>query len=107
MFQRAAAALLIIVLFIYGMFSMLTNIMGNSAVVSTACHDKLYCIFVHNISDENKIKSWIIYQIQSWLGVVFCFFWIVVVKITKYFGEQKNRIIDEKLRSSSDYAIKV
>lgn len=37
----------------------------------------------------------------------FCLVWILMLRAVKYLGMQKNRIIDDKLKSASDFAIKI
>ena len=46
-------------------------------------------------------------MIQNWLGLAFCFVCILLLRVFKYVGNEKNKVIDDKLRSASDFAIKV
>ena len=59
-------------------------------------------------SDENKSSGYdYYYVIQNWLGLAFCFVCILLLRVFKYVGNEKNKVIDDKLRSASDFAIKV
>jgi hypothetical protein len=46
-------------------------------------------------------------MVQEWLGLSFCIVWILMVRAIKYVGKEKDRIIDMKVRSASDYAIMI
>lgn len=45
--------------------------------------------------------------IQWWLGVGFCFVWLLITRAVKYDGIKKNNQIDKKLISASDKAIMI
>lgn len=99
--------MLIVVILIYCIYALLTNLIGSEAVVTKSCSEDLYCKFKQIISDENKPLTHSLHTVQSWLGLVYCIVWILLNKMLKYVGQERNRIIDEKLKSASDYAVKV
>lgn len=45
--------------------------------------------------------------VQWWLGLAYCIFWLIAFRFVKYYGRQKNEIIDKKLNSASDKTIKI
>ena len=81
--------------FIYGMFALITNIIGMEAVISEICSNNLYCRIKAWVSDENK--NYQFNEIQSWLGLTFCILWIFGIRILKFVGKEKNKVIDAKL----------
>ena len=39
--------------------------------------------------------------------MLFCIMWLVAIRLIKYFGKKKNELIDQRLNSASDTAIKI
>lgn len=107
LFTKAAAAILFFIIIIYCLFGLITNLIGSEADVTKTCTQDLYCKFKQKMSDENKQSNLAFIEVQNWLGLAFCIFWVLSSKVLKLFGQEKNRIIDEKLKTASDTAIKV
>lgn len=51
--MRAIAAVLLMTIFVYGIFALVTNLIGQNAN-SEVCNDDNLCKYKHEASDENK-----------------------------------------------------
>lgn len=94
------------IILIYGIFALVTNLIGEKGFTDE-CQGDTFCEFKKEASDENKIDPKTNELVQLWLGFGFCFIWIITLRFIKYLGREKNRLVDERLRSASDYAIKI
>lgn len=96
------------ILVIYGIFALVTNLIGDQATINEECATDPYCQYKHNSSIENKNydEMDIIYA-QLWLGFIFSIVWAITLRFIKFVGREKNKNVDEKLRSASDYTIKI
>ena len=53
----------------------------------------------------NKGQNYALKMVQVWLAVPMCLFWAIGIRIIRKMGRYKNKQIDDKLDSSSDYCI--
>lgn len=44
---------------------------------------------------------------MNWMGLCSMFIWILISRFVKYYCYYKDKLIDENLTSSSDYAVKI
>ena len=51
----------------------------------------------------NKGQNYALKMVQVWLAVPMCLFWAIGIRIIRKMGRYKNKQIDDKLDSSSDY----
>lgn len=87
MFKRALFVNLVVVLLIYGMFSLITNLLGSKLNPDKNCENNdSYCRFVMRASNEDKIDFNYTTEVQLWLGLVFCIIWIFTLRFIKYLG---------------------
>jgi hypothetical protein len=84
--MKATAAILVTMVAIYGIFSLVTNYMGDWSTQAEACNGSQYCEFKAYASDENKNNNNFRF-IQQWLGVALCAIWIFIVRSLKLVGE--------------------
>ncbi len=90
MFVKALSIIMLFVLLIYGLFAIVTNLMGGQTPEANTC-DSDYCRFVNNSSNKNKIQPSIMMIIQWWLGLFFCVIWLFSTRVIKYYGKKKHR----------------
>lgn len=96
------------ILIIYGIFALVTNLIGDEATIDDTCAEDPYCEYRHKSSNENKnYKDLSIVYAQLWLGLAFSFVWVVTIRFIKFMGREKNQIVDRNLRSASDFTIKI
>lgn len=109
--MRKIVILLMVLALIYGIYSVITNVIAagdlgdnclvNPGMLTFLCPVKFY------VSTLNKLGNATFYKIQIWLGVLFCFVWIVSIRIIRSMGRILNKKIDSFLDSSSDYVIQI
>jgi hypothetical protein len=104
MFLKNYAVVMGLVLLIYGVFAITTNLMGGQNHFSEDCPDD-WCRFTHNSANNNKIQPETMMVIQWWLGVAFTVVWLMATRVIKIKGRNMNQTIDQKLKSASDRAV--
>jgi len=104
MFKKTFSFILLSAVVIYAIFAIVTNLMGSSSTTVSECEDA-YCEYRTKASSENKLEPGLFTIIQWWMGVGFCFVWIFILRMIKYFGKNADQNIDQCLNSSSDYAV--
>lgn len=107
---KALAVALIFFILIFALFAVATNLLGTTPSVYTAsiaaCASS-YCDFRDNTSDNYKPNQSQLGVIQGWLGLAAMVIWVILSRIVKYVGREKNREMDRDLISASDFAIKI
>jgi hypothetical protein len=106
-FLKTVAFNLLSFVCILSIFSLATNLLGDTSMaVSSSCASS-YCTFRDNVSDGHKYNAERLSSIESWLGLAAMIVWIAVSRTMRYFGELNNLDIDKNLKTASDYAIKI
>ena len=96
---------------LFGIFSLTTNITTAKQDFSI-CEKSpgtlfFLCEFKLLSNTLNKRNHEAFEMIQLWLGFVFCFIWMVCLRMMQTFGRNLNQKIDHYLDSSSDYCIQI
>ena len=88
LFKRATVANLIMVILIYGIFALATNLLGsNIENLPDDCDSgDSYCEFKRKASNEEKVNQNYTELVQLWLGFAFCIIRIVTLRFIKYLG---------------------
>lgn len=106
MFKKTFSFILLSAVIIYAIFAITTNLMGNNSKTVSQCQD-LYCEYRTKASSENKLDPGLFTVVQWWMGMGFCFVWIFILRLIRYFGKSEDQNIDKSLNSSSDYAVMI
>lgn len=105
MFLKYITAALLTICVVYGIYALVTNLIGNT-VDNSEC-DNEYCVFRNSSSDDNKFEPQIHQVVQVWLGLFFCIAWIFLLRVIKYFGRRTTHKLDDRFKTASDYAVKI
>ena len=85
LYKRSIIAVLGMILVIYGIFALVTNLIGDQAIINDTCKSDPYCQYKHKSSNENKGND--AFNIaQLWLGLTFSFVWVVTLRFIKFVG---------------------
>ena len=102
---------LVLLLMSYGIFSLITNIIGSLKVDLSVCSkdfflEELLCKL--NLTSTFDLKeSLLLRNFQLWMGFFLSIVWFFSLTFINYIGEKKDKDIDDFLDSASDYTIKI
>ena len=66
-----------------------------------------FCQFKNKFSSYNEVDPNKTFFILDWIGLGVMLLWIFITRLVKYYGFYQNDLIDQNLKSASDYAIKI
>lgn len=75
---------------------------NNPGTCSTA-----FCQFKNKFSSYNEVNPNSTFFILDWIGLGVMLLWIFITRLVKCYGFYQNDLIDQNLKSASDYAIKI
>ena len=94
---------------IYSFYAIAKNYQGENylaASPSDTC-DNSYCQFKDRVSSYNLTDVNYVTDVLNWMGLASMIFWILVGRFLKYYCFYKDELIDQNLKSSADYAVKI
>lgn len=107
--NKRLLALTLLVSLLFSLYSMITNIVGDNYVYDCGSMPTGPIPFLCGlkrvlcISNKRPAEGWLLAQLI--LGTVMCLLWALGTRLIRDFGRKKNRDIDAKLDSSSDYYV--
>lgn len=105
-FMRIVVATAFVFVAVFGLFALVTNMIGGEADTST-CNEELLCVFKRNSTIEGKRSNMYFSEVQAWLGVSACFLCILISRYAKVAGTTIYETIDRTMETPSDLAIKL
>jgi len=69
--------------------------------------DSTYCQFKDRVSSYNLIDANYVVDVLNWMGLASMVVWILLARFLKYYCFYKDKLIDDNLKSSSDFAVKI
>lgn len=108
--MRKMVILLVIIAIVYGLYSIITNLMSAPEVGNSCANPGMLsflCPLKVQVTTLNKLSNDLFMQIQAWLGFLLCVIWIVAIRVLRSMGRILNKRIDSLLDSSSDYVIQI
>lgn len=94
---------------VYGLYALVVYSQGTRYLIPPDCKAIAvsdYQLKTHysSFNAENLNQA---SMILDWLGLAVMILWIFISRLVKHYGFYENEIIDQNLKSSSDYAIKI
>ncbi len=106
-FNKRVILLVLLASLLFGLYSVITNYNGSNFAYNCSTSSKgalpFLCEWKVLTSLPNKPPTQL--QPQLWLGAGVCLVWIIGISAIGVLGQRKNREIDERLDSSSDYFV--
>ena len=106
LFQKGIVANMLVAVLMFGIFTTLANLYGGDGPSTLDNCMDTKCIFLNNSSARNNLDDYLT-NIEYILGMVLCLVWVFTLRFIRYYGRRKNKLLDEHLNSSADYAIKL
>lgn len=105
--MKALTINILIFTLIYAVFAVATNLLGSREAFKESECTSSYCSFRDSASEYNKTGSNYLAWIQVWLGLAATCIWCIAMRFIKVYGIEKNKDVDARLKSSSDFAVKL